>query len=299
MAREISINNRKIGQGHPVYCIAEIGINHNGSLDIAKQLMKIAASSGCDAVKFQKRDPDVCVPEDQKLVERDTPWGRMTYIDYRYRVEFGKDEYSEIDRYANELGIDWFASPWDTPSVAFLENFNVPVYKVASASITDGPLLQAIAATNKPVILSTGMSTIDDIAAAVKLFNRNKLIIMSATSTYPSPPEETNLRCIDSLARTFDVAVGYSGHERGLQITLAAVALGAVAIERHITLDRTMWGSDQSASLEPSGIEHLIRDIRIIESAMGDGVKRVWPGEEAPRQKLRRYATLDESLGSK
>lgn len=296
MAREISIGSRKVGIDRPVYCIAEIGINHNGSLDIAMQLMKIAADNGCDAVKFQKRDPDVCVPEDQKLIERDTPWGRMTYIDYRYRVEFNKADYAKIATYAKELGIDWFASPWDEPSVAFLEDFDVPVHKVASASITDGPLLKALAATGKPIILSTGMSTLEDVAAAVELFRKDRLLLMSATSTYPSPPEETNLRCIETLTRQFDVPVGYSGHERGLQITLAAVALGAVSIERHITLDRTMWGSDQSASLEPSGLEHLIRDVRIIEAAMGDGVKRIWPGEEAPRQKLRRFATLRDSL---
>ena len=296
MTREISIGNREVGYGHSVYCIAEIGINHNGSLDTAMQLMKIAADSGCDAVKFQKRDPDVCVPEDQKLIERDTPWGRMTYIDYRHKVEFSRDEYSKIDLFARELGIDWFASPWDEPSVVFLEEFNVPVHKVASASITDGPLLKALAATGKPIILSTGMSTLQDVAAAVELFQKDRLLLMSATSTYPSPPEETNLRCIETLATEFDVPVGYSGHERGLQITLAAVALGAVSIERHITLDRTMWGSDQSASLEPAGLEHLIRDVRIIEAAMGDGMKRIWPGEEAPRKKLRRFATLEDSL---
>jgi len=240
-------------------------------------------------VKFQKRDPDVCVPEDQKLIERDTPWGRMTYIDYRYKVEFGRPEYQEIDRYSRELGIDWFASPWDEPSVEFLEGLGVSAHKIASASLTDRGLLSALRSTGKPLILSTGMSTIDEIDSAVELLQGSPLLLMAATSTYPMPPEEANLRTIQTLGDRYGLSIGYSGHERGLQISVAAVALGAVAIERHITLDRSMWGSDQSASLEPHGIQNLVRDIRIVEAALGDGVKRVWPGEEAPRRKLRRF----------
>lgn len=286
--KSIAINGKKIGLNEPVYVIAEIGINHNGSIEVARKLIQVAADAGCDAVKFQKRTPEICVPEDQKLIERDTPWGRMTYIEYRHKVEFDINQYLELKNFANSLGLDFFASPWDVPSVTFLEELGVPAYKIASASLTEPELLQAVNETGKPIIMSTGMSTIEEIDNAVKFINKSNLLLMAATSTYPLPPEEANLRTIISLRDRYEVPVGYSGHERGLQISIAAVALGAVAIERHITLDRTMWGSDQSASLEPIGLQHLVRDIRIIETALGDGVKRVFPGELAPRNKLRR-----------
>ena len=224
-----------------------------------------------------------------KATPRSTPWGEMTYLEYRYRVEFDRDQYIEIGDHATLRGLDWFASPWDEPSVEFLEDLNVVAYKIASASVTDLGLLSAVADTRKPVILSTGMSTIEQIDRAVAALGTERLVLLHATSTYPLPAEEANLRMIETLRSRFPgVPVGYSGHEPGLQISLAAVALGAAAVERHITLDRTMWGSDHAASLEPHGVHTLVRDIRIIETALGDGVKRIQPGELAPLAKLRR-----------
>jgi len=277
-----------IGGGRPAYVIAEIGLNHNGDVDIAKRLIDVAADAGADAVKFQKRTPEISTPAHMRDVLRETPWGTMTYLDYRRRVEFGRDEYIEIGDYALLRGLEWFASPWDVPSVAFLEDLGVMAHKVASASVTDIELLEALRDTGKPVILSTGMSTLEEIDRAVETLGTERLLLLHATSTYPLPPHEANLRTIATLADRYGVPVGYSGHERGLQISIAAVALGAVAVERHITHDRTMWGSDQAASLEPEGLRHLVRDIRIIQEAMGDGVKRVFDGEQAPRQRLRR-----------
>lgn len=288
MPRSVKVGRNTIGAGSPTYVIAEIGLNHNGDIDIAKRLVDVAADAGAQAVKFQKRTPDIATPDHMKQTPRETPWGTMTYLEYRYRVEFGKEEYLEIARYASERGLDWFASPWDEPSVDFLEEVNVPAHKVASASVTDLGLLRRLRETGKPIILSTGMSTMEQIERAVSLLDPNNLVILHATSTYPLPPEEANLRMIDTLRNRFDVPIGYSGHEPGLQISLAAVALGATTVERHITLDRTMWGSDHAASLEPRGFETLVRDVRIIESAMGDGIKQVFPGELAPLSKLRR-----------
>jgi N-acetylneuraminate synthase len=285
----VSIGSRVVGDGHPAYLIAEIGLNHNGDVDIAMKLIDVAADAGAQAVKFQKRDPEISTPEHMREVPRETPWGTMSYLEYRYRVEFDREQYIEIGDHATMRGLDWFASPWDVPSVAFLEDLNVVAHKVASASLTDQELLRSLAATGKPIILSTGMSTIEQVDAAVDTLGTENLIVMHATSTYPLPADEANLRMISTLrGRYVGVPVGYSGHEPGLQISLAAAALGATAIERHITLDRTMWGSDHAASLEPEGLRHLIRDVRIIEEALGDGVKRVFPGELAPQAKLRR-----------
>ncbi|KRF33684.1 N-acetylneuraminate synthase family protein [Yonghaparkia sp. Soil809] len=286
----VRIAGRPIGSGHPVYVIAEIGLNHNGDVGIAKELIDVAAAAGADAVKFQKRTPELATPAHMRDVARETPWGTMTYLEYRHRVELDREQYIEIGDHATLRGLDWFASPWDEPSVAFLEDLGVVAHKVASASVTDLPLLRAIGATGKPVILSTGMSTLEQIDAAIEALDaRGRLILLHATSTYPMPADEANLRVVPALAARYPgVPVGYSGHERGLQISLAAAALGATVIERHITLDRTMWGSDQAASLEPQGLEHLVRDVRIIEQALGDGVKRVQPGELAPMRKLRR-----------
>jgi N-acetylneuraminate synthase len=284
-----NIGEREVGAGRPVYITGEIGINHNGELANALALMDVAAGAGCDAVKFQKRTPEVCTPRDQWDVERDTPWGRMTYIDYRHRVEFGADEYSEIDKHAKERGIDWFASPWDTESVDFLEQFDVPAHKVASASLTDDELLRRLRATGRTIILSTGMSTMRQIRHAVEVLGSDNIILCHATSTYPAPAGELNLRMIHTLQSEFpNVPIGYSGHETGLQTTLAAVAMGAVFVERHITLDRAMWGSDQAASVEPPGLQRLVRDIRVISEALGDGVKKVYDGEKAAMKKLRR-----------
>jgi sialic acid synthase SpsE len=284
----VQIGRHLVGADLPVYVIGEIGINHNGDLDIARKLIDVAADAGCQAVKLQKRTPEVCVPLEQRDRIRQTPWGEMTYMEYRYRVEFGADDYRQIAKYCDERGLDWFASPWDVPSVDFLENFEVVAHKVASASVTDIALLRRLRDTGKPIILSTGMSTIEQIDQAVDTLGTDKLVILHSTSTYPLPPEEANLRTIGTLRERYNVPVGYSGHERGLQISLAAVALGAVMVERHITLDRTMWGSDQAASLEPLGLQHLVRDIRIIGDSMGDGVKRVFPGELKPLSRLRR-----------
>ncbi|MFB7249496.1 N-acetylneuraminate synthase family protein [Microbacterium sp. NPDC056234] len=285
----VSIGSHVIGGGRPVYVIAEIGLNHNGDVELAKRLIDVAAHSGANAVKFQKRTPEISTPEHMRDVPRETPWGTMTYLDYRRRVEFGRDEYIAIGDHATMLGLDWFASPWDVPSVHFLEDLNVVAHKVASASLTDTELLEALRATGKPVILSTGMSTLEQIDRALEVLGTDRVVLMHATSTYPMEPEEANLRVIASLRDRYPgIPVGYSGHERGLQISLAAVAIGAVAVERHITLDRTMWGSDHAASLEPTGLDHLVRDIRVIETALGDGIKRVFPGELAPMAKLRR-----------
>ncbi len=285
----VSIGGVAIGENEPVYVIAEIGLNHNGDVELAKRLIDVAADAGAQAVKFQKRTPAISTPEHMKNTPRETPWGTMTYLEYRYRVEFDREQYIEIGDYATLRGLSWFASPWDEVAVDFLEDLQVVAHKVASASVTDIALLEALAATGKPIILSTGMSTLEQIDRAVEVLGTDNLVILHATSTYPLPPEEANLRMITSLRERYrGVPVGYSGHERGLQISLGAVALGAVAVERHITLDRTMWGSDHAASLEPVGFDHLVRDIRVLGEAMGDGVKRIYPGELAPLAKLRR-----------
>jgi N-acetylneuraminate synthase len=288
MTNKVSVGKKAIGAGEPVYIIAEIGINHNGDIEIAKQLMDVAVETGCDAVKFQKRTPEICVPEEQKSIPRETPWGSMTYFEYKKRIEFEQPEFEQIDAYAKKIGIDWFASPWDVPSVDFLEGFNVPCQKIASACLTDSELLTAVNKTKTTTILSTGMSSIEEIDKAVSLLNKVPLAIAQATSTYPAEAPELNLRAIQTFAEKYKVPIGYSGHERGLQVTIAAVALGATFIERHITLDRSMWGTDHSASLEPEGLKKLVRDIRIIELALGDGKKKVYDSEIPIRAKLRR-----------
>lgn len=288
MTDEVRIGRHVVGPDRPVYVIGEIGLNHNGDVDVAKRLIDVAAVSGVQAVKFQKRTPDISTPEHMRDVPRETPWGTMTYLEYRYRVEFEREQYAEIAAHADDRGLDWFASPWDEPAVDFLETMGVVAHKVASASVTDVGLLERLAATGKPIILSTGMSTLEQIDRAVEVLGTERLVMLHATSTYPLPPEEANLATMDTLRLRYGVPVGYSGHEPGLQISIAAVAMGAVAVERHITLDRTMWGSDHAASLEPHGLMSLVRDIRIIGTARGDGVKRVFPGELAPLSKLRR-----------
>ncbi|MFP5282099.1 MAG: N-acetylneuraminate synthase family protein [Actinomycetes bacterium] len=283
------IGEQTVGSGHPVYITGEIGINHNGELTNAFALIDQAAAAGCDAVKFQKRTPEVCTPRDQWDLERDTPWGRMTYIDYRHRVEFDAEDYRAIDVYARSRGIAWFASPWDVQAVDFLEQFDVPAHKVASASLTDDELLVRLRATGRTVILSTGMSTLRQIRHAVEVLGSDNIVLCHATSTYPAKPAELNLRMIHTLQAEFpNVPIGYSGHETGLQTTLAAVALGAVFVERHITLDRAMWGSDQAASVEPPGLQRLVRDIRTISESLGNGVKQIYEGERAAMKKLRR-----------
>jgi N-acetylneuraminate synthase len=289
--------NRSIGAGQPVYIIAEIGINHNGSLDTAKKLIDEAVIAGCDAVKFQKRTPELCTPKDQWHLERDTPWGRMTYINYRKIIELGFDEYSAIDAYCKERGIDWFVSCWDEESVDFMEQFNPGVYKFASASLTDHGLIEKVKKTGRPYILSTGMSTMTEIKAAVDTFGTDNLMIAHSTSAYPCPPQELNLRMIDTLADMYpDTPIGYSGHETGLATTVAAVAMGACFVERHFTLDRAMWGSDHAASVEPQGMQKLVRDIRDVEQAIGDGIKRVYESELGAMKRLRRVHYASSSI---
>ena len=288
MPKAVKIGNHMVGEGFPVFITAEIGINHNGDLSIAKRLIDVACMAGCNAVKFQKRTPELSVPPEYQNVMRETPWGLISYLEYRRKVEFGYEEYCEIDRYCMEKGILWFTSCWDEDSVDFVEQFAPPCYKAASASLTDLPLLDKMRRTGRPFIISTGMSTLDEIEAAVDYLGSEQLLIAHSTSTYPCAPQELNLRMIQTLQAKFDCPVGYSGHEVGLQTTFAAVTLEAAFVERHITLDRAMWGSDQAASVEPWGLMRLVRDIRVIEQALGDGVKQVYESEMKARQRLRR-----------
>lgn len=287
----IKIADHPVGDGNPVYIIGEIGINHNGDINIAKKLIDVAVSAGCNAVKFQKRTPELCVPKDQRNILRETPWGMMTYIDYKYRLEFGEKEYKEIDIYCKRKGIHWFTSCWSNPDVEFIKKFNPICFKVASACLTNDNLIMAAKSLGCPIILSTGMSTMPEIRHAASLMGKDNYLIAHSTSSYPCAPEELNLRMIKTLKREFNVTVGYSGHEVGLQTTAAAVVLGASFIERHITLDRSMWGTDQSASIEPAGLHRLVRDIRVIEKALGDGVKRVYESEKGPMTRLRNIDT--------
>jgi N-acetylneuraminate synthase len=287
----IKIGNSLIGPTLPIYIVAEIGINHNGDLSLAKQLIDIAVESGCDAVKFQKRSPDVCVPHQQKLLQRETPWGKMAYIDYRYRLEFSEEEYKQIDNYCAKKRIPWFASCWDIESVDFMDAFDLPCYKVASACLTDGDLLRYIKQKNKPIILSTGMSTMKQVCRAVATLDQHNLLIAHTTSSYRFNPDEINLRVVDTFRREFDCPVGYSGHEEGYAATLAAAALGAVLIERHITLNRSMWGSDHHISLGPAELKEMVAAIRIIERSMGDGVKQFYDSERSASAKLRNCST--------
>jgi N-acetylneuraminate synthase len=303
-----------VGAGHPTFVIAEIGINHNGDLEIAKRLIDAAKEAGCNAVKFQKRTVDVVYTAEELAKPREVPREllekaiardvlskdaveRLTKSDFvdstngdlKWALELTKEEYEEIDRYCKEKDIIWFASPWDEASVDFLEQFDPPCYKIASASLTDDELLKHIRSKGRPIIISTGMSTLEEIKHAVKVLGTEDLILMHTRSTYPSALSELNLKCIESLQEEFpEVPVGYSGHEAGLYTTLAAVVLGACVVERHVTLDRSMWGSDQAASVEPSGMERLIKDIRVFEEAYGDGMIRRYESEEPIKQKLRR-----------
>ncbi len=290
MAREIKLGDRWVGDGHPTYVLAEIGINHNGDVQVAKDLIKAACDAGADAVKFQKRTPEICVPDHQKSQMRDTPWGYISYLDYRYKVEFEQEQYEEIDAYCKSLGMDWLASSWDIPSLKFIDAFDPPAHKIPSALLTDHELLRAIRDTGRPVILSTGMSTMEEIDAAVKVFDLDKLLVCHSTSSYPCPPEELNLKMIQTLKDRFSCPVGYSGHEVGLVPSALAVAMGACLVERHVTLDRAMWGSDQAASVEPQGLRTLVKYIRVTEKSLGDGKKKVYDSERSSLDKLRRYS---------
>jgi len=284
---QVKIGKKTVGDGQPCYLVAEIGINHNGDLEIARKLIEMAAKFGFDAVKFQKRTLDVVYTREELAKPRESPFG-TTNGDLKRRLEFGEREYSAIDDYCRTLGLAWFASCWDEGSVDFMEKFNPPAYKIASASLTDDNLLRHHRKTGRPIILSTGMSTQAQIDHAVEALGKDKLVILHATSTYPAEYGELNLRTIPALRERYGVPTGYSGHESGIASTVAAVALGACMVERHVTLDRAMYGSDQAASLGPSGVEHLVRDIRLVESSLGDGVKRVYEREIPILKKLRR-----------
>jgi N-acetylneuraminate synthase len=283
----VKIGKKKVGDGQPCFIIAEIGINHNGDINIAKKLIDLAAFSGCDAVKFQKRTIDVVYSAEELAKPRENPFG-TTNGDLKYGLEFGLKEYKEIDKYCRGKNISWFASCWDEGSVDFIDKFKVPCYKIASASLTDDELLKHTRAKGKPIILSVGMSTLKQIDHAIEVLGKKDLIILHACSAYPSDYNELNLKVISALRERYNLPVGYSGHETGIPSSSAAVALGACIVERHITLERSMWGSDQAASLGSSGVIRLVRDIRLVEISLGDGIKRVTEKEIPIISKLRR-----------
>ncbi len=292
MSKAVKIGNDWVGDEYPVYIVGEVGINHNGDLDVAHKLIEAAHSAGMNAVKFQKRTPEICVPKEQMSQMRDTPWGYISYLDYRYKVEFDSAQYRQIADLSQSKGITWFVSVWDELSVDFMEEFDPACYKVPSASLTDLPLLRKLRSTGRPIILSTGMSTFHQIKQAVDQIGTDNLVITHATSAYPCAPEELNLKMIQTLKKEFDCPIGYSGHEVGLVPSAIAVALGACLVERHITLDRAMWGSDQAASVEPQGMEKLVKYIRVTEQSMGDGVKHVYDSEKSSMDKLRRVKSF-------
>jgi N-acetylneuraminate synthase len=286
-ASAVQIGSKSVGDGHPCYVVAEIGINHNGDIDLAKRLISVAVGAGCDAIKFQKRTVDVVYTAEELAKPRESPFG-TTNGDLKRGLEFDLEEYQEIDRYCREVKMPWFASCWDEASVDVIARFDVPCFKIASASLTDDNLLWHTRATGKPIVLSTGMSTVEEIDRAVKILGTKDLVILHACSTYPAYYEELNLNAVQTLRERYQVPVGYSGHETGIPSSVAAVVMGACMLERHITMDRSMWGSDHAASLEPNGITRLIRDVRLIEKSMGDGVKRVLEREQPIIHKLRR-----------
>lgn len=287
MRKEVKVGNKIIGDGHPCFIIAEIGINHNGSVQIAKSLIDIAVMTGCDAVKFQKRTVDVVYTAEELAKERPNVFGN-TNGDLKRGLEFGEKEYSEIDEYCKEKGILWFASCWNEGSVDFIDKFDPPCYKISSASLTDDNLLLHTKAKGKPILLSTGMSTMEQIEHAVKLLGEDNLVIYHCTSTYPSENSEINLNVIKTFREKFSCPIGYSGHERGVNPSVIAAAFGANSIERHVTTDRTLWGSDHAASLEPHGLFIMVRDIRQVPILLGDGNKTVYNSEVPIIKKLRR-----------
>lgn len=287
MRKTVSIGNKIIGDGHPCFITAEIGINHNGSVNQAKALIDMAVSVGCDAVKFQKRTVDVVYTKEELAKERQSVFGE-TNGDLKRGLEFGYEQYSEIDKYCKQKGIIWYASCWDEGSVDFIEQFNPPCYKIASASLTDDGLLKYVRKTGKPIFLATGMSTLEQIKHAVDVLGEDNLIIYHCTSTYPTNNDEINLKVISALRDMYDCPIGFSGHEKGILPSIMSAMLGANAVERHITTDRTIWGSDQAASLEREGIYRVVRDIRQINTILGDGVKKVYDSELPIIAKLRR-----------
>ncbi len=287
MNKTVNIGGHAVGDGKHCFVIGEIGINHNGCVKTAKQLIDLAASAGCAAVKFQKRTVDVVYTKDELAMPRTSPFGE-TNGDLKRGLEFGLEEYKEIDRYCKERNILWFASCWDEASVDFIDQFDPPCYKIASASLTDDNLLKHTRAKGKPILLSTGMSTLEEIDHAVEILGKENLIIYHCTSTYPTDNHEVNLLAIPALEERYGVPIGFSGHERGIISSVLAYAMGACSVERHITLDRTMWGSDHAASLEPAGLHRMIRDIKNVPKFMGDGHKVVYESEKPIIKKLRR-----------
>ncbi len=272
------------------YFIGEIGINHNGDTQITKRLIDAAFACQWDCVKFQKRNPDVCVPEHQKGVMRDTPWGRMTYLEYKYKVEFGKDEYDFINKYSKDKPIDWTTSVWDLDSLEFMQQYDVPFLKIPSALITDDELVIETAKTQIPIIISTGMSTIEEVDNAVNIILKEGVnpVIMHCNSSYPTPKNELNLRVIETLKNRYDCPIGYSGHEEDLEATVIAVSMGAKVIERHITLSHDMWGTDQKSSLEVMGMDMLRKRCMQVNEILGSTEKVVTESEIEIRKKLRR-----------
>lgn len=284
---EVLLGDRAVGDGHRCYVIAEIGINHNGDPQIAERLIDVAAFAGCEAVKFQKRTVDVVYTPEELAKPRESPFGE-TNGELKRALEFGQAQYEQIDAYCRTKSMAWTASGWDEASVDFIDQFDPPFYKIASASLTDDALLRHTRSKGKPIVLSTGMSTLEQIDHAVEVLGTDDLILLHCCSAYPSQYADLNLRAIPVMRERYGVPIGYSGHETGIASTVAAVVLGACVVERHVTLDRSMWGSDQAASLEPNGIMRVVRDIRLVETAMGDGVKTVLPSEIPVMQKLRR-----------
>ena len=284
---QVKIGDVAVGDGAPCYIVGEIGINHNGDLGTTRKLIDVAMLAGAQAVKFQKRTVDVVYTAEELAKPRENPFG-ATNGDLKRGLEFGHDQYQHIDRYCREKNVAWFASCWDETSVDFMEQFAPPAYKIASASLTDDNLLRHHRKTGRPIIISTGMSTLAQCDHAVDVLGTDNLVILHTTSAYPAKIADLNLKLIPALRTRYGVPVGYSGHEVGLATSYAAAALGACMIERHITLDRAMWGSDQAASVEPQGLMKLVRDVRAIELALGDGVKRVTDDEVPIMKKLRR-----------
>lgn len=287
MRREVSIGNKLISDNAPCFIIAEIGINHNGSVDLAKKMIDEAVMAGCDAVKFQKRTVTKVYTPEELDVYRPNYYG-STNRDLKNGLEFSYEDYCKIDEYCKSKKIMWFASCWDKDSVDFIEQFDVPCHKIASALLTDDELLLHIKKTGKPILLSTGMSTMAEIRHAVNLLGEENLVIFHCTSTYPTNHDEINLKVIEQFKDEFSCPIGYSGHERGLLPSILSVQVGASAVERHITVDRTLWGSDQAASLEPEGLRRMVRDIRQVKSIMGNGKKVVYDSEIPVRAKLRK-----------
>ena len=287
MRKEVKIGDKIIGDGHPCFIIAEIGINHNGDINLAKKLIDNAVMTGCDAVKFQKRTVDVVYTKEELAKDRSSVFGE-TNGDLKRGLEFGFDEYAQIDKYCKERGIIWFASCWDEGSVDFIDQFNPPCYKISSACLTDDELVKYTRSKGKPILLSTGMSSMEQIEHAVKILGTDNLVIYHCTSTYPSDNQEMNLKAIEAFRNKFDCPIGFSGHERGVTPSVLAVAFGANSVERHITADRTLWGSDHAASLETHGLFILVRDIRQVPVLSGNGIKKVYESEVPIIKKLRR-----------